>query len=141
MGNLPQHFADRFGWKEFAITVSTVYNSLTHDEKKYAAIYLRNYGEAGAIDFYGRDLGLPKALSGHNNYWIWGRDRLGDTVQVLIAVGGVTEDYSDTFAEVTPVGRHVSEFAMSYESDLPIYLCRKPKRKIKEVWHTTRRYI
>ncbi len=141
MGSLPQHFADRFGWKEFADNVADVYNSLSPDEKKYAAIYVRNYGEAGAIDFFGKDLGLPKAMSGHNNYWIWGKDRLDDTVHILIAVGGDAEDYSDTFGEVTLAGRHVSELAMSYESNLPIYVCRKPKLKIKEVWHTTRRYI
>lgn len=141
MGSLPQHFADRFGWKEFADNVAAVYNMLSPDEKKYAAIYVRNYGEAGAIDFYGEELGLPKAMSGHNNYWIWGKDRLDDTVDVLIAVGGDAEDYSDTFIEVTQVGRHTSDLAMSYEGNLPIYLCRKPKLRIKEVWHTTRRYI
>ena len=31
-----------------------------------------NYGEAAAIDVFGRRLGLPPAISGHNNYYIWG---------------------------------------------------------------------
>lgn len=141
MGELPQHYADRFGWKELASNVSTAYNSLPHDVQRYTAIYVRNYGEAGAIDFYGKELGLPKAMSGHNNYWIWGNGRMEDTVEILIAVGGDAEDYADTFADVTLVGRHSSNLAMNYESDLPIYICRKPRVKIKDVWHTTRRFI
>jgi hypothetical protein len=141
MGDLPQHFADRFGWRELVADVAGVFNTLSPEERNRTAIFVHNYGEAGAIDFYGEQYGLPKALCGHNNYWIWGNDRLDDTVEILIAVGGEATDYHDTFEEITQAGTHVTELAMRYESDLPIYVCRKPKLKIKEVWHTTREYI
>ena len=34
--------------------------------------FWNNYGEAAAIDVFGRGLGLPPAVSGHNNYYLWG---------------------------------------------------------------------
>jgi hypothetical protein len=141
MSALPQHFADRYGWKELAENVSSVYTMITPEEQKYTTIYLQNYGQAGAIDHFGKKYGLPLALSGHNNYWIWGKERLEDSVAVLIAVGGEPEDYRDVFAEVTCMLIHTTEYAMPYENDLPIYICRKPIVRIKEVWHSTKNFI
>lgn len=141
MGALPQHYADRFGWKELADNVGKVYARLAPDEQQLTGIYTQNYGEAAAIDFYGKKFGLPEAMSGHNNYWIWGNERLHDSVDVLIAVGGSAEDYSDTFSEVVLVNTHMAEYAMPYENNLPIYLCRKPRARIRDVWPAVKHYM
>ncbi|MDD8017154.1 MAG: glycosyltransferase family 39 protein [Bacteroidota bacterium] len=141
MKSLPQHYADRFGWKEFASDVAKAFKTLSPDEQKYTAIYVHNYGEAGAIDFYGAQYGLPKAFAGQNSYWLWGKERIEDSVSVLIAVGGEAHDYSDTFEVIEQVGIHSHSLAMIYENNLPIFICRKPKLKLKDVWHTTRFYI
>jgi 4-amino-4-deoxy-L-arabinose transferase-like glycosyltransferase len=31
-----------------------------------------NYGEAGAVDSFGRRYGLPQSISGHDGYYVWG---------------------------------------------------------------------
>ena len=81
---LPQHFADQFGWEEMVASVAQVYHHLRPEDQKRAAIYCQNYGEAGAIDFFGPKYGLPPAISGHQNYFLWGpRDYTGDVVLVL----------------------------------------------------------
>jgi len=49
-----------------------VYNALPAAERAKTAILAGNYGEAGAIDFFGSRYGLPKAISGHQNYYYWG---------------------------------------------------------------------
>lgn len=67
---LPQHFADTFGWEEFAAAASRAYASLSPEERARCAVFGQNYGEAGAIDVLGRKYGLPAAISGHNSYWI-----------------------------------------------------------------------
>jgi len=69
---LPPNYADMFGWQEMVAAVARVYNRLPPEDRLRCAIYASNYGEAGAIDFYGKRYGLPKAISGHNNYWLWG---------------------------------------------------------------------
>src|SRR5574341_814510 len=71
---LPQHFADRYGWLEMVAQIAQAYDSLSPQEKSEACILTQNYGEAGAVDFYGPAYGLPKAISGHNSYYIWGPD-------------------------------------------------------------------
>ncbi len=69
-GPLPQFYADRFGWQEEVDQVSRIYNALPPDQKKITGILCSNYGEASAINFLGR--GLPFAISGQNNYYLWG---------------------------------------------------------------------
>ena len=71
---LPQIFADQFGWEEMVGSVARVYHHLPPEEQQRAAIFCQNYGEAGAIDFFGPKLGLPAAISGHQNYFLWGRE-------------------------------------------------------------------
>jgi hypothetical protein len=48
-------------------------------------ILIGNYGQAGAIDFYGQELELPKAISGHQNYYYWGLR--GYTGEVVLLIG------------------------------------------------------
>jgi hypothetical protein len=72
LGPLPQIYADQFGWEEMVATVARVYNALSADDRAKTAIFAQNYGQAGAIDFFGPKFGLPKAISGHQNYFFWG---------------------------------------------------------------------
>jgi 4-amino-4-deoxy-L-arabinose transferase-like glycosyltransferase len=69
LGPLPQIYADQFGWKEMAQVVADAYHRLPPEEQKSCAIFGQNYGQAGAIDFFGEKMGLPPAISGHQNYY------------------------------------------------------------------------
>jgi hypothetical protein len=132
MGSLPQHFADQFGWPEMAASVAAAYDSLDPAKKPECLIYTQNYGEAAAIDFFGPRLGLPPAVCGHNNYWVWGPgERSG---AVLIIIGGRAEDHLKTYAEVSEFARTRSGWAMPYENDRPIFICRRPKRILRDLW-------
>jgi len=136
---LPQVFADRFGWKEMTEKVAAAYHSLTPQEQSIAAIYTQNYGEAGALDFFGGTYGLPKALSGHNNYWQWGTR--GYSGEVLIIIGGRAEDHLEVYESVTQVTIHRHLYAMPFETELPIFVCRKPKIPLKDIWDDVKHYI
>ncbi|MGI0079616.1 MAG: hypothetical protein ACRECH_08325 [Nitrososphaerales archaeon] len=68
-GPFPQYLGDKFGWNTMVATVAQAYYTL--QERSLACIFTSNYGEASAINFFGASYGLPKAISGHNNY-IWG---------------------------------------------------------------------
>src|SRR4029077_19114602 len=85
LNSLPQLFGDMFGWPEQVQAVSRAYNSLSPEEKSHAAILAYNYGEAGAIDYLGKHYGVPKAISGHNHYGVWGPR--GATGEVVIVIG------------------------------------------------------
>ena len=90
LGLLPQHFADQHGWREMAAQVAVVYNALPLADRAKAVFFGLDYGQAAAIDIFGRSLGLPPAISAHNNYYLWGpRGRDGSLLIVLGAYSGV----------------------------------------------------
>ncbi|HEV2762674.1 MAG TPA: glycosyltransferase family 39 protein, partial [Pyrinomonadaceae bacterium] len=89
-GPLPQVYGDQFGWPEMTAKVAEVYHSLPPEERAKAAIFANNYGEAGAVDFFGGRYGLPKAVSPHQSYFLWGHR--GYTGEVLIVLGDERED-------------------------------------------------
>ena len=132
MGVLPQHFADRFGWPEMTEAVAKVYLALPPEDQAKCGIYAQNYGEAGAIDFFGSQYSLPKAISGHNNYWIWGPR--GYTGEVMIIIGGDPADHLQVFDSVEQAGLFTHEYVMPYENNLPIFVCRKPRIPLEEAW-------
>ena len=136
---LPQVFADRFGWEEMVAAVAGVYEALPPEERAEAAVYAQNYGEAGAVDFFGGRYGLPKAISGHNNYWLWGTR--GHSGRVLIVIGGRKQDHEKVYGQVETAAVHRHPYAMPFETDLPIFLCRKPLVPLGEVWPHTKAYI
>ncbi|TMP97959.1 MAG: glycosyltransferase family 39 protein [Verrucomicrobia bacterium] len=130
---LPQHFADRFGWKEMARSVARAYHSLPSYDQKRAAIFCQNYGQAGAIDFFGPKYGLPPAISGHQNYFVWGpRDYTGDVVLVL---DDRADDEREQFESVEDLGpMESSPWAMPWEQRNHIFLCRNLKGGLKKLW-------
>ena len=136
---LPQVFADRFGWEEMTQKVSQVYNTLTTAEKSKTIIYARNYGEAGAIQFFGKKYNLPDIVSGHNNFWLWGIKN--HNADILIIVGGDELDHQEFFKSVQLKAIHSNKYAMPFETDLPIYICKYPKQPIDSIWKYVKTYI
>jgi hypothetical protein len=140
-GPLPQFYADRFGWQQEVGIVSKTYDSLTSEEQQHVCIFGSNYGEAGAIDFLGRreNLHLPPALSGQNNYWLWGTH--GCNVNVVIAVIPDTpEEVSQKYESVEIVGRMDEPYAMPFEQK-NIYLLRGRRPSAPFHWADERFYF
>jgi hypothetical protein len=131
VGLLPQHFGDRFGWPEMVEKVGKVYNSPSPQEKAKTAIFANNYGEAGAIDFFGPKYGLPKAISGHQNYWFWGPRNY--TGEIMIVLQGDRENLESKCRSVEEVAMIDHPYAMAEEHN-PIFICRGRKRTLQDDW-------
>lgn len=138
LGVLPQYYADMFGWREMAEKIAAVYWSLPPQDRARAVFFGNNYGEAGAIDVFGRRLGLPAAISGHNNYYIWGPG--GHDGSVVIIVGGSTKHYADLFRSFEIAGRIATSYAMPYETGMPIYVLRGMKMPLQDYWTNVKAY-
>lgn len=122
-----------------AAAAAKAYNDLPSDQKARTAILGSNYGEAGAIDFYGPAMGLPKAISGHVNYWYWGpRDYTGESVIVL---GSTREQLEQAFEKVEAKGEVGNPYAMANEH-FTIFLCTQLKggRTLEQVWPTLKNW-
>ena len=137
---LPQVFADQFGWEQMVGSVAHVYHHLRPEDEKRAAIFCQNYGEAGAIDFFGPKLGLPAAISGHQNYFLWGpRDWTGELILVLDTDD---EDERKLFASVQDLGQIVSSpWAMPFERQTHIFLCRDLNVSVQELWPRIKKWL
>ena len=132
-GPLPQFFADMFGWPHQAAVVGSVYRALTPSDRHDCGILAGNYGEAGAIDYFGAAYGLPRAISGHNNYYLWGpRGYSGD---VVIAFGIRLQDLCQLFGSVQQVATINDFYAGEGENNVPVYICRQPRDSLSKMWY------
>lgn len=139
LGPLPQYYADRFGWEELTAAVARAYRSLPAEEQRRVAIVTSNYGEAGALNYYGRRYGLPPAVSQHNSFYLWGPGT--DTVEVAIIVGMDPEDLRDAWTSVEEAGRFRSPYAMPYEQRHPILVCRGLKLPLEDAWRRGKHFV
>jgi hypothetical protein len=147
VGVLGQFFADMHGWNEIVDTVSSVYEKVRVEEAQLGddgpsaqrwAVLADNYGSAGAIDFLGKEYGLPPAISGHNNYWLWGP---GDPLpQNLIILGDTVENYMDMCGEVRQVDTIECGYCMPYENNRPVIVCKGLQVDPVEWWAGLKHY-
>jgi hypothetical protein len=133
VGPLPQLYGDQFGWPEMVETVAGIYYNLSPDDRAKAAIFALNYGEAGAIDFFGPRYGLPKAISGHQNYYLWGPRNY--TGEVMIVLGWSQDLANRSCGSVEAVGTVGHPYAMA-EEHYTIYICRDLTGGLQESWPT-----
>ena len=135
---LTQVFSDELGWPELETKVAAVYHSLAPADRAQAAIFAANYGEAAAIDVYGRRDGLPAAISGDNQYYLWGPRGHDGGVMILVNVDpGRWRARCTSLARATTFG---VPLAMPYERDRPILVCRGLRGGLDRAWPSLKRY-
>ncbi len=131
---LPQWYSDQFGWKEIVDETAVAWNRLTPEERqdKNCGIFAQDYGQAGAIDFFGPQYGLPPSLSGHQSWFLWGPR--GYSGNCLIVVGDRRKRLEELFEHVEYVGTSApSPFAL--EQEIAVYICRGPRfGTLADVW-------
>jgi hypothetical protein len=141
LNELPQHFADMFGWENMAKEVSKAYGSLSDADKIDAVVFAQNYGEAAALDYYRKKYPIPRVLCLHNNYWLWGWRHIDKSMETVIIVGGQHEDHVDNFESVTPIGVIRCQYCIPYENNLTLHLCKNLKGDIEEIWKREKVFI
>ncbi|MGA2875086.1 MAG: glycosyltransferase family 39 protein [Nitrososphaerales archaeon] len=130
---------DRYGWIGMVTNLSKAVDTLPASIVSQACIFTSNYGEASAVNFFGGSLGLPKAISGHNNYYIWGPGSC--TGQVLITIGVSLSTVQQSYKNVSTLTTLDCEYCISYEQILPVYLCTNPNfTSLAAVWAGTKDY-
>jgi len=138
LSDLPQYYADMFGWKEKANDVAAVFRTLTPEEQKKCAIFASNYGRCASIDYYSDELGLPKTIGNHNNYWIWGPGSY--TGEVMIILGGELHEHADDFHEVKLAAVSDCDYCMPYEDKMNIFVCKGLKGHLRDIWDEEKHY-
>lgn len=134
---IPTYFGSMIGWPDLVQAVAQAYRSIPPEERSRTAILANSYAQAGAIDLLGAKLGLPKAISGHENYWFWGpRDYTGEKI---IAIGFSREDVEANCASVEVAAEVKAPYAPPWVNG-PILICSHLKMTLQEAWPTLQRF-
>jgi hypothetical protein len=129
---LPQDYADMLGWEEKVARVAAVYHALPPRDREDAVIITTNYGQAGAIDFFGPRHGLPGAEAPVGSYWFWGPGQKPG--RVVVKVGGTAADLEGYCGATTLADRIDEPWVVPEERNLAIWVCRDPRGTLQEVW-------
>jgi 4-amino-4-deoxy-L-arabinose transferase-like glycosyltransferase len=129
---LPQDYADMLGWPELVNAVAHVYDSLPPEKRAQAVLVGENYGEAGAMEFYGPKLGLPRVVSAAGSYWFFGPGEKPGAV--VISLGVTQHDMEQLFGTVTFAGKVLNDWGVPEEQDVSIYIGENPKETLQQLW-------
>ena len=129
-------FHDMFGWEERVQAVSKVYNALSPEERAECVIYGGDFSYAGAVDFFGRRYGLPRANTHHQNYYFWGPPEKDD--KLVITLGADRPDLEQFFDDIQLAATADCANCVRSRQHVPIHVCRKPKVSLIEIWPAIR---
>ncbi len=129
---LPQDYADMLGWRERVEAVAHVYDSLPPDQRAKTVIATDNYGQAGAIDYYGPAMGLPHAICTCGTYWFFGPGTLPG--EVAVTVGLDESDVRKFYGKVQPAGRIDLPWSVPEERNAPLYVATEPAMTLQQFW-------
>jgi 4-amino-4-deoxy-L-arabinose transferase-like glycosyltransferase len=82
---------ETIGWPEFAGSVRATLDSLPADERATAVVFTRNYGQAGALEWYG----VQPVFSGHNAFAAWGPPPEGAVPVIVIGLNDPAANFTD----------------------------------------------
>jgi 4-amino-4-deoxy-L-arabinose transferase-like glycosyltransferase len=123
------------GWQDLTAQVARTYQSIPENEKPRTVILAGNYGEAGALDLYGKQYNLPLIVSGSNSLWYRG---YGEPEPETVIVVGFESSYAGSFFGSCKYPDTVTNrFQVKNEETThhtSIYVCREPRRDWKDMW-------
>ena len=136
-----EDFREEIGWPELVHKLAQVRNSLGAADRSRFGILAGNYGEAGAINLYGKEYGLPEAICGTNSFWARG---YGDPPPETLIVIGFSREFGDRYFESCEVVGHITnKYGVANEETTDhsgILLCRHLRQSWPEFWKKFRRY-
>jgi hypothetical protein len=133
------NLGEEIGWQDLTHEVASVWHSLPPSAQRDAVILTSNYGEAGALDRYGRAIHLPTAYSGHNSFWSWGppRQSSGPTIAIGLDRDQLTP-YFDSVTLVTHI--HNRAGVDNDEEGQPVFVATGRREPWARIWARFRHY-
>jgi len=126
---------EEIGWPELVETVAHIRDSLPTQDRIHLGILATNYGEAGAVNLYGTQYGLPRAISGVNSFWEQG---YGNPPPQVVIVLGLPREFVDTKFSACQLAAHSwNPFKVPNEETLQhpeIFVCRGLLQSWPEFW-------
>ncbi len=135
--DIPQDMSDMTGWKEIGEEVSKIYASLGEENKDNCEIYCYHYGQAGAVMFYGKEIGIPQPISPNGSFVFWSPESISTKYVIYIHSDLGNDVDPDTrlpqlFEKVTLIKTIDNKYFR--ENGTKIYLCESPNEEAKSFY-------
>jgi hypothetical protein len=131
---------EQVGWPQLVEAVADGWQRIPPEQRARAVIFTTNYGQAGAVEWYGPALGLPQPYSGHMSYWEWGPPPDSADGPVLLVVQQRAAEPA-AFTDCRQVSRVDNRHHVDNEEQgARILLCSGTAVRWAELWPTLRRY-
>lgn len=129
---ITQNYGDMLGWEELTAKVDKAWQSLTPGQQKHTQIYAGNYGEAGAIDHFGKLYNLPKVISLNSSFALWAPDNLDGRYIIYVddRSGDDVKKFNLDAENYLKIGS--VDNPLSVENGTTIYLLVHPKSTLNE---------
>jgi hypothetical protein len=124
---------DQVGWPRYVRQIGRAYLSLSDAERARTAVVTSNYGEAGAVDRYGRAYGIEHVNSGQNELYF--ETRPPESATTMLLVGGqeaLAEQYFHSCRVLAHLDNDVG--VDNEEQGQPIAICRGRSATWRELW-------
>lgn len=130
-----EEVVEMVGWQDLTAQVAEIYTSVPESEKPRTVILVGNYGEAGALDLYGKQYNLPLIISGSNSLWYRG---YGETEPETVITVGFERSYAGMFFKsCTARGKVTNRYNVTNEETrhhTSLFVCRDPHQPWKDLW-------
>ncbi|GLZ78143.1 hypothetical protein Afil01_29500 [Actinorhabdospora filicis] len=131
---------EQVGWPQLASAAAQGWEKIPPAQRPTAVIFTQNYGQAGAIDQYGPDHGLPGAYSGHMSYADWGPPPDTATGPVLLVRQRDSRPTTGYFTDCRVVATvENGQDVDNEEQHATIELCSGPVEPWSTLWPRLRR--
>jgi len=126
---------DEVGWPELVQQVAAVRDTLSPEDRSKLAVLANNYGEAGAVELYGPQYGLPQPISSTNSFHDRGYGPYDP--ETVIVLGDDLEDQLKNFEQCSVAAKVRIPYGVRNEESVyhpDILVCRHLRRPWAEVW-------
>jgi len=137
-GDMQLHFALRFGWPEILGALEEAQLELTPAERERAVVFGSWFGDTGAVNFFGPERGLPRAISNHNHYWLWGPGDWSGEVALLLAEPD--DPLTSKFERAQRVAEVDCRYCMPAVDRLGVYVARGLRGGVPATWPSLKHY-
>ena len=139
--SINEDVVEMVGWQDLTAQVAEIYQSIPEGERARTAILTGNYGEAGALDLYGVEYGLPRAISGSNSLWYRGYGE--PDPEAVIVVGFESSQAANFFKSCEFHGRVKNRYGVKNEETTyhtALFVCREPRQTWSDMWQDMKWY-
>ncbi len=135
---LPQDYADMLGWEDQVSAVAQVFQSLPADKREQSVLVASNYGQAGALEFFGPRHGLPRRVLVPGNNLLWALPP-GKKYDVAVTIGIPPEVLGRFLRTVRLACRFDHPWMVEEERHVPICVAEEPNETVREAWAPRKR--